>query len=65
MINSGISKQEMEQVCMVLRTFRSDCEQRGPLNEHPVVDVRARRTLLSTENADTVGNLVQSQENQP
>jgi len=24
----------------VLRTFRSDCEQRGPLNEHPVVDVR-------------------------
>jgi len=33
---------------MVLRTFRSDCEQRGPLNEHPVVDVRARRALLRT-----------------
>ena len=33
---------------MVLRTFRSDCEQRGPLNEHPVVDVRARRELLRT-----------------
>jgi len=27
----------------VLRTFWSDCEQRGPLNEHPVVDVHARR----------------------
>ena len=27
---------------MVLRTFRNDCEQRGPLNEHPVVAVRAR-----------------------
>jgi len=33
---------------MVLRTFRSDCEQRGPLKEHPVVDVRARCTLLKT-----------------
>ena len=33
---------------MVLMTFRSDCEQRGPLNEHPVVDVRARRALLRT-----------------
>ena len=33
---------------MMLRTFRSDCEQRGPLNEHPVVDVRARRALLRT-----------------
>ena len=32
---------------VVLRTFRSDCEQRRPLNEHSVVDVRARhaRTL--------------------
>jgi len=28
-------------VSVVLRTFRSDCEQRGPLNEHPVVDVSA------------------------
>jgi len=55
---------------MVLRTFRSDCEQRGPLNEHPVVDVRARCALLrtwtrTTENVDAVGDLVQSQENQP
>jgi len=34
---------------MVLRTFRSDCEQqRGPLIEYPVVDVRARRALLRT-----------------
>ena len=33
---------------MVLRTFRSDCEQRGPLNEHPVVEVCARRALLRT-----------------
>ena len=33
---------------MVLRTFRSDCEQLGPLNEHSVVDVRARRALLRT-----------------
>ena len=33
---------------VVLRTFKSDCEQRGPLNEHPVVDVRARRALLRT-----------------
>jgi len=33
---------------VVLRTFRSDCEQRGALNEHPVVDVRARRALLRT-----------------
>ena len=33
---------------MVFRTFRSDCEQRGPLNEHPVVDARARRALLRT-----------------
>ena len=33
---------------MVMRTFRSDCEQRGPLNERPVVDVRARRALLRT-----------------
>jgi len=32
---------------VVLRTSRSDCEQ-GPLNEHPVVDVRARRALLRT-----------------
>jgi len=32
----------------VLRTFRSDCEQCGPLNEHPVVDVCARRALLRT-----------------
>jgi len=32
----------------VLRTFRSDCEQRGPLNEHPVLDDRARRALLRT-----------------
>jgi len=31
---------------MVLRTFRSNCEQRGPLNEYPVVDVRAQRALL-------------------
>jgi len=31
---------------VVLRTFRSDCELRGPLNEHPVVDVHARRALL-------------------
>ena len=28
-------------VSVVLRTFRSDCEQRGPLNEHPVVNVSA------------------------
>jgi len=33
---------------MVLSTFRSDCEQRGPLNEHLVVDVCARRALLRT-----------------
>jgi len=33
---------------MVLRTFRDDCEQRDLLNEHPVVDVRARCTLLRT-----------------
>ena len=33
---------------VVSRTFRSDCEQRGPFNEHPVVDVRARRALLRT-----------------
>jgi len=33
---------------MVLRSFRSDFEQRGPLIEHPVVDVRARRALLRT-----------------
>jgi len=33
---------------VVLKTFRSDCEQRGPLNEHPVVNVRSRRTLLRT-----------------
>jgi len=33
---------------VVLRTFRSDCEQQGPLNEHPVVDVRAGRALLRT-----------------
>jgi len=32
----------------MLRTFRSDCEQRGPLNEHLVVDVHARRALLRT-----------------
>jgi len=38
----------MEQLSVVLRTFRSDCEQLGPLNEHPVVDVRARRALLRT-----------------
>jgi len=38
----------MEQTCMVLRTFRIDCEQRGPLNEHPVVDVRIRLALLRT-----------------
>ena len=31
---------------VVLRTFTSDCDQRGPLNEHPVVDVRTRRALL-------------------
>jgi len=31
---------------VVLRTFRNDCEQRGPLNEHPIVDVCARRALL-------------------
>jgi len=47
---------------VVLRTFRSDCEQRGPLNGHPVVDVRARRTA---ENVDAVGDLAQSDENQP
>jgi len=35
---------------VVLRTFRSDCEQRRPLNEHSVVDVRTRRTLLRTLN---------------
>ena len=28
--------------------FRNDCEQWGPLNEHPVVDVRARHALLRT-----------------
>jgi len=33
---------------VVLRTFRSDCEQWGPLNEHPVVDVHAQRALLRT-----------------
>jgi len=33
---------------MVLRIFRSDCEQRNPLNEHPVVDVLARHTPLRT-----------------
>jgi len=33
---------------MVLRTSRSDCEQWGPLNEHLVVDVRARHALLRT-----------------
>jgi len=33
---------------MVLRTFRSDCEQRHTLNEHLVVDVCARRELLRT-----------------
>jgi len=33
---------------VVLKTFRSDREQQGPLNEHPVVDVRARRALLRT-----------------
>jgi len=33
---------------VVLRTFRSDCEQRGRLNKHPVVDVRTRRALLRT-----------------
>jgi len=32
----------------MLRTFRSDCEQWDPLNEHRVVDVRARRTVLRT-----------------
>jgi len=31
-----------------VEAFRTDCEQRGPLNEHPVVDVRARRALLRT-----------------
>ena len=33
-------------VSVVLGTFWSDCEQRGPLNEHPVMD--ARRALLRT-----------------
>jgi len=33
---------------VVLRTFRSDCKQRGPLNEQTVVDVRAQRALLRT-----------------
>jgi len=33
---------------VVLRTFRSNCEQRGLWNEHPVVDVRARPALLRT-----------------
>ena len=28
--------------------FKSNYEQWGPLNEHPVVDVRARRALLRT-----------------
>ena len=46
---------------MVLRTFRSDWEQRGPLNEHPVVD---SNTTHTAENVDAVGDLVQSQENQ-
>jgi len=31
---------------VVLRTFRSDCEQHGPLNKHLLVDARARRALL-------------------
>ena len=35
---------------VVLRTLISDCELWGPLNKHPVVDVRARRTLLRTSN---------------
>ena len=51
---------------MVLRTFRSDCEQRGPLNEHPVLAGSGRpRTTRTAENVDVVGDLVQSQENQP
>ena len=50
---------------MVFRTFRSHCKQRGPLNEHPVVDVRRLRTMCTAENDDAVGDLVQSQENQP
>jgi len=38
--------QTRNEAIVVLMTFRSDCEQQGPLNEHPVVDVRALlRTL--------------------
>jgi len=33
---------------VVLRTFRSNCKQWGPLTKHPVLDVRARRALLRT-----------------
>jgi len=40
--------QKRNGACVVLRTFRSDSEQLGPLNEHPVVDVRARPALLRT-----------------
>jgi len=35
-------------VSVVLRTFRSDSKQWGPLNEHPVVDVNAWHALLRT-----------------
>ena len=45
---------------MTLTTFRSDCEKRDPLNEHAVVC-----TTRTAENVDAVGDLVQSQENQP
>jgi len=47
---------------MVLRTFRSDCEQgyngRAPGSGRP-------RMTRTAENVDAVGDLVQSQENQP
>jgi len=45
-INWRISKQEMEQAwCWGLSEAIAN---NGPLNEHPVVDVRARRALLRT-----------------
>ena len=49
----------------MLRTFISDYEQRGPLNEHPIIDSGRPRTTRTAENVDAVGDLVQIQENQP
>ena len=48
---------------MVLRTFRSDCKQWGSIERAPGSGrPHATRT---DENVDAVGDMVQSQENQP